>query len=107
MYTACARFPPSTAPSRPKATALPAVSSDEVEFELQTECRSSSPSRTVAYHVTYCRYSGDSSQCQGVSLREICESKNSCMYMFMYEYVIILYSYMIALLHAHMSYMYM
>ena len=56
-------------------TTLPAVSSDEVEFALQTERRcGSSPSRTVAYHVTYCRYSGNSSQCQGVSLREICES---------------------------------
>ena len=95
MYTACARFPPSTAPSRPKATALPAVSSDEVEFELQTECRSSSPSRTVAYHVTYCRYSGDSSQCQGVSLREICESKSRC--------IVYMYKYMIAVLHARIS----
>ena len=42
-------------------TTLPAVSSDEVEFELQTECRS------------------DSNQCQGVSLREICESENRMM----------------------------
>ena len=32
-------------------------------------------------------YSGDSSQCQGVSLREICESKNSCMYMYECMYI--------------------